>query len=150
MSKARSRAAIAVAALAVAAGIALLLASLGKLPTSAKSAWQAVASAVTPAASSVPDGDAGPDAAFVPRRQAAPLSSAQLGAPLVNGHFVTACGAPDTMKVAVKADVRMGRATSVKVTTDPPDPAVAACVEKFVRDQRWDISPKTGHMTVRY
>jgi hypothetical protein len=109
-----------------------------------------VASVVAPGPSAPPDVDAGPDAAFVPHKQAAPLSSAQLGAPLVNGHYVTACGAPDTMKVTVKADVKQGRATTVDVKTDPPDPSVAACVEKFVRDQRWDISPKVGHMTVHY
>ena len=84
------------------------------------------------------------------RHQAGPLSSAQLGAPLVHGAWITSCGAPDTMKVAVKLDVRQGRAVKVDVTTDPPDPVVTGCVERAANDLRWDISPKTDHVTVRY
>jgi hypothetical protein len=84
------------------------------------------------------------------RKQASPLSSAQLGAPLVHGAWVTACGAPDTMKVTVKLDVRQGRAVKIDVKTDPPDPVVTGCVERAATDLRWDISPKTDHVTVRY
>jgi hypothetical protein len=54
------------------------------------------------------------------------------------------------MKVVVKLAVRMGRAVDVDVTTDPPDPAVAACIDHAVRDLRWDSSPRTDHVTVRY
>jgi hypothetical protein len=100
-----------------------------------------------------PDVDAasGGDGSTKPvRRQAGPLSSAQLGAPLVNGHWITACGAPDTMKVAVKLDVRQGRAVKVVVTTEPTDPVVIGCVERAASDLRWDSSPRTGHVTVRY
>jgi hypothetical protein len=100
-----------------------------------------------------PPGDAQPagDAsAKAVRRQAGPLSSAQLGAPLVNGAWVTACGAPDTMKVVVKLDVRQGRAVKIDVKTDPTDPVVIGCVERAASDLRWDISPKTDHVTVRY
>jgi hypothetical protein len=92
-------------------------------------------------------GDAGPPK---PRRQATPLSSAQLGAPLVHGTFVTACGAPDDMKVVVKVAVKMGRATDVDVRTDPFDPVVTRCIEKAVGDLQWDVSKKTEHLTVRY
>jgi len=84
------------------------------------------------------------------RRQAGPLSSAQLSAPLVHGAWVTACGAPDTMKVAVKLDVRQGRAVKIDVKTDPPDPVVTGCVERAATNLRWDISPRTDHVTVRY
>jgi hypothetical protein len=90
--------------------------------------------------------DAGPR----PRRQTAPLSSAQLGAPLVDGAFVSACGAPDNMKVVANVTVKMGRATAVSVTTQPPDPAVRSCIERSMRDMRWDISPEMGRLTVRY
>ena len=91
------------------------------------------------------------DASATPaRHQAGPLSSAQLSAPLVHGAWVTACGAPDDMKVAVKLDVRQGRAVKIDVTTDPPDPVVTGCVERAATDLRWDESPKTDHVTVKY
>ncbi len=90
------------------------------------------------------------DAGVVQHKQAAPLSSAQLGAPLVHGSFVSACGAPDTMKVVVKVTVQKGRASDANVETDPPDTAVCRCVEDAVRQLRWDISPKKQHLTVRY
>jgi hypothetical protein len=91
---------------------------------------------------------AAPSASY--RKQAAPLSSAQLGAPLVNGAWVTACGAPATMKVVVKADVRGGHAVKVAVKTDPPDPAVTDCVTRAAKAMQWDASPRTGHVTVTY
>src|ERR1700689_4399679 len=69
--------------------------------------------------------------------QAAPLTSAQLGAPLVNGKFVSGCGAPDDMKVVVKVTVKMGLPVEVVVTTDPPNGAVASCVEKATRAMHW-------------
>ena len=105
--------------------------------------------------STTPDPDdaeapAGDAAAASVHRQTAPLSSAQLGAPLVNGRWVTECGASETMKVVVKLDVKMGHAVKVDVKTDPPDSIVAACVDHAARDLRWDVSPKTDHVTVRY
>ncbi len=94
-------------------------------------------------------GDAGSPAV---RRvtQTAPLSSAQLGAPLVHGRFVSECGAPDDMKVSVKVTVKMGHAVAVAVTTDPANTAVASCVEKATREKQWDVSPKTQYATVTY
>jgi hypothetical protein len=133
-------------------GVAGWLATTGRAPALTQ-ALSAAASAIGAPSSSVPaDGDAATvDAAPRPvKRQTAPLSSAQLGAPLVNGHFVTACGAPDTMKVVVKATVKRGRAVDVDVITDPPDTAVCNCVRRFTEDQRWDISPRPGKVTVRY
>jgi hypothetical protein len=92
----------------------------------------------------------GADAGPIARRQAAPLSSAQLGAPLVHGTFVTACGAPDDMKVVVKVAVKMGHAVSVTANTDPSNPTVAACIERATRELQWDISPHTDKVTVSY
>ncbi|MDP9036749.1 MAG: hypothetical protein M3O50_18270 [Myxococcota bacterium] len=83
-------------------------------------------------------------------RQAGPLSSAQLGAPLLHGPFVSACGAPDNMKVVVDVTVKMGRAVAVAVKTDPPNPVVASCIERAARGLQWDMSPKTDHVTVTY
>jgi hypothetical protein len=130
-----------VGALAVVGGVAIALVVAGRFPP-----W--------PFASSPDEGasgagsDAGGDAAV--RRQASPLSSAQLAAPLVNGAWVTACGAPAKMKVVVKVDVRLGRAVKTDVQTDPPDTAVSTCIERASHDLRWDVSPKVGHATVRY
>jgi hypothetical protein len=114
-------------------------------------AWEGLASTDTSAsasssASAGPSGDAGPTG----RPRVGPLSSAQLGAPLVHGTFVTACGAPTDMKVVVKVAVKMGRAVDVKVTTDPPDPSIAACIDKAARDLQWEVSRKTDHVTVTY
>jgi hypothetical protein len=95
------------------------------------------------------DGPVGDGAAAL-RHQTAPLSSAQLGAPLVHGGWITACGAPETMKVVVKLDVKGGRAMKVDVSTDPPDPSVTACVQRAAQDLRWDVSPKVGHVAVTY
>jgi hypothetical protein len=120
----------------------------GTVASLASSATQAFSAA--PAATDAPDaGDAG--APPVHRvTQAAPLSSAQLAAPLVHGKFVSDCGAPETMKVVVKVTVKKGRAVTVTVTTDPSNPAVASCVEKATREKLWDVSPKTQHATVTY
>jgi len=89
-------------------------------------------------------------AASALRRQSAPLSSAQLSAPLIHAPFISACGAPDEMKVVAEVRVKMGRATSVTVKSYPSDATVAACVERAIRDLQWDISPKTDHVTVTY
>jgi hypothetical protein len=118
----------------------LLPSSLANLPSSLQTPPSASADAAAP----------GNDAGVIVRRQAAPLSNAQLGAPLVHGKFVSACGAPDNMKVVVHLDVKKGRATKVTVKTLPPDPTVGSCVERAVRDLQWDISPQVGHVTVTY
>ncbi len=144
-------------ALFVTASVALLGAATGRLPLLARSLGPLASSVADWASSSLapePPLDAGirtnADASAPPRRQTAPLSSAQLGAPLVHGTFVAACGAPDNMKVTVNVAVKMGRATTLVVTTQPPDSAVAACVEKAIRDLQWDISPKLDRVTVTY
>jgi hypothetical protein len=123
--------------------------SWGPLPSSVTSWASSALSPSSPSAEATarPNADAGTPPVH---RQTAPLSSAQLGAPLVHGAFVNACGAPDHMKVVVDATVKMGHSVGVTVTTDPPDPVVASCVERATRGMQWDISPKTGHVTVTY
>ena len=143
----------------VGVGALSLLGSKGKLPPALAQAYGTVASlassaaealSASPSPSADPDaGDGGP--ARAPRTtQAAPLSSAQLGAPLVHGKFVSECGAPDDMKVVVKVTVKRGRAIAVAATTNPANAAVASCVEKATRAMQWDVSPKTQHATVTY
>jgi hypothetical protein len=130
-------------------------AATGRLPVFART-WGTIASSVAALSSSASlaarEPDAGPvdDAGTIVRRQTAPLSSAQLGAPLVHGTFVSACGAPDDMKVVVNATVKMGRAVAVTVKTQPANPAVASCVERAARELQWDVSPKAGRVTVTY
>jgi hypothetical protein len=140
----------------VAAGV---LAAQGKLPifrrtvatvaSSVASSVSAVVAAADPTPRSESDAGAG-DAGVTIHRQAGPLSSAQLGAPLIHGRFVVQCGAPDDMKVVVKAVVKMGNAVHVSVKTTPPNPTVASCIERATRDLQWDVSPRTGHVTVKY
>jgi eukaryotic-like serine/threonine-protein kinase len=78
------------------------------------------------------------------------LTNAQLAAPLRHASFITGCGAPDDMKVTVRVAVKMGRAVGVTVSTNPPSPGVAACVDGFVRRVQWPVSPKTDFVTTSY
>lgn len=145
------------AALAVLGAIAIIGAAATHRSPQLERTWGTFASSVAalPSAFAGPSAERADASASLPdaasqRRQSAPLSSAQLGAPLVHGGFVSACGAPPDMKVVVKATVRMGHAVEVAVTTQPPSPTVASCVEKAARSLRWDISPKTEKVTVTY
>jgi hypothetical protein len=109
--------------------------------TTLASSWTAASGDAGPA-------DAGADAAV--KAQAAPLSSAQLSAPLYHATFIAGCGAPADMKVVLTATVKLGRAVDVKATTDPPDPTIEVCIENAARDLRWDASKRTDKVTVRY
>ncbi len=166
MVEKRRRFPVIAVAIVIVATVALVarLSETGRLPFVGR-AWAPMASAVgsavasalpavpwLPSASSAPADASGPvpDAGVKFVQQAAPLSSAQLSAPLVHGAFVGACGAPDDMKVALDLAVRKGRAVEVKVKTTPPNPAVATCIERAARDLRWDVSPHTGRVTVTY
>jgi hypothetical protein len=120
----------------------------GRLSPVLEPAWRALSAVQSPADAG--DAAPAPDASFVPHKQAAPLSSAQLGAPLVRGEFVSACNAPATMKVVVKVTVQKGRATEANVATDPPDTAVSRCIDDAIHQLQWDISPKQQQLTVRY
>lgn len=78
------------------------------------------------------------------------LTDAQLGAPMADGDVVSACGAPDAMKVVVKVAVREGTAMGVTVATSPEDADVAACVDKAVRALAWPVSAKRFTFTTAY
>lgn len=78
------------------------------------------------------------------------LTKAQLAGPLSRVSFVSACGAPDNMKVTVRVAVRMGRAVGVTVGTNPPSGSVAACIDSKVRGLAWPSSPKTDFVTTVY
>jgi hypothetical protein len=78
------------------------------------------------------------------------LTNAQLSAPLRSASFVSGCGAPDSMKVQVRAAVRMGVPIGVTVTTTPASPGVASCIDHAVRGLRWPANPKTDFVTTNY
>ncbi|MGO9835034.1 MAG: hypothetical protein ACLP1X_12540 [Polyangiaceae bacterium] len=133
------------------------LGAKGKLPPTLARTYATMASFASdesdasPGASGEPSTAADAGAGKVRRAaQAMPLSSAQLGAPLVNGKFVTECGAPGDMKVVVKVTIKMGLPVDVTVTTDPANGAVASCVEKATRAMQWPVSSRTQHATVTY
>ena len=78
------------------------------------------------------------------------LTNAQLSAPLAHASFIGSCGAPDDMKVTIRVAVKMGRAVGVTVSTTPPSPGVAACVDRSVRGLQWPVSPKADFVTTTY
>jgi hypothetical protein len=78
------------------------------------------------------------------------LTNAQLAAPLRAVGFISACGAPDDMKLTVRVAVKMGKAVGVTVSTNPPSPGVAACVDRHVRGLVWPVSEKADFVTVNY
>lgn len=78
------------------------------------------------------------------------LTDAQLAGPMHNGAFVSECGAPDRMKVTVKVAVKMGRPAGVSVTTRPPDPDIAGCIDRYVRTFSWPSSTKMDSFTSTY
>ncbi|MBS2011763.1 MAG: hypothetical protein JST00_02520 [Deltaproteobacteria bacterium] len=78
------------------------------------------------------------------------LTDAQLSAPMRNGAFVGECAAPDTMKVTVHVAIKMGRPVGVSVSTSPPDPDVAGCIDRYVRTFSWPSSPKMDSFKTTY
>lgn len=78
------------------------------------------------------------------------LTDAQLSAPMKNAAFISGCGAPDSMKVTVRVAVKNGRAYGVSVYTTPPNPGVAACVDRHVRGLGWPSNPKMDSFTTTY
>jgi len=80
----------------------------------------------------------------------ADLSDGQLGGPLRNAHFVSACGTSSDTRVTVKVAVKLGRAVGVTVATHPSNPSVAGCIDRAVRGLSWPSSPKLDTMTTAY
>lgn len=78
------------------------------------------------------------------------LTDAQIAGPMRNGSFVGECGAPDSMKVIVKVAIRMGHAAGVSVSTSPPDPDIAGCIDRYVRTFSWPSSSKMDSFTTTY
>jgi hypothetical protein len=78
------------------------------------------------------------------------LTDSQLGAPMRNASFISGCGAPDSMKVTVRVAVQNGRAVGVSVYPNPPNPAVAQCVDRHVRALGWPPNAKMDFFTTTY
>jgi len=64
----------------------------------------------------------------------------QTAAVLNDGHYLGRCHVPDTMAVSVCAAVEHGVAVGVTVTTEPGNPAIAACIDGQVRALRFPSS----------
>jgi len=60
----------------------------------------------------------------------------------LNASFIGGCGAPENMKVTVKAAIKNGRAVGVSVYTTPPAASVASCIDRHVRGLSWPSNPK--------
>jgi len=84
------------------------------------------------------------------KRSGPDLTDAQLSGPMRSGAFVGECGAPDSMKVTVKVAIKTGRAAGVSVSTSPPDPDVAGCIDRYVRTFSWPSSSKMDSFTTTY
>ncbi len=78
------------------------------------------------------------------------LTDSQLAAPMRNAGFISACGAPDSMKVTVKVAIKNGHAVGVSVYCNPPDAKVASCVDHAVRGIGWPSNPKMDSFTTTY
>lgn len=78
------------------------------------------------------------------------LTDAQLSGPMQSGAFVDECGAPDSMKVTVQVAIKMGRPAGVSVSTHPPDPDVAGCIDRYVRTFSWPSNPKMDSFKTTY
>lgn len=78
------------------------------------------------------------------------LTDGQISGPMRDGVFVSECGAPDSMKVTVKVAIKMGHAAGVSVSTSPPDPDIAGCIDRYVRTFSWPSSTKTDSFTTTY
>ena len=80
----------------------------------------------------------------------APLTDAELVAPMRDATFVSRCGAPASMKVTVRIAVRDGRAYGVSIYANPPDPDVARCIAQAVRKLVWASTPHRDFFTTTY
>jgi hypothetical protein len=78
------------------------------------------------------------------------LSDGQLAGPLRGGAVIGACGVPSNMHVTVRTAIRQGRAVGVSVSTDPPNGAMASCVDRGVRALSWPSNPHMDSFTTRY
>lgn len=78
------------------------------------------------------------------------LTDQQLSGPMHNATFLSACGAPDSMKVTVRVAIKMGRAIGVSVYTIPPNGQVASCVDHAVRGLTWPANSKMDSFSTTY
>jgi hypothetical protein len=84
-------------------------------------------------------------------RNAGPdLTDSQLKRPLDNASFIDGCGLPASAHATVKVAIKNGHAIGVTVTTNPPSPGAASCIDAHVRRLEWPSNPKLDSMTVNY
>ncbi len=80
----------------------------------------------------------------------ADLTVGQLGAVMNGGAPIAGCGVPGSMKVKICAAVQNGRARGVTVITNPPNTAVANCVNRRVRSLSFPNHHKMDRVTTKY
>jgi eukaryotic-like serine/threonine-protein kinase len=78
------------------------------------------------------------------------LTQGELAGPLQNASFVSGCGAPDSMKITVKAAIQNGHVVGVSVYTTPPNGAVSGCIAGAVRRIPFPVSPNMDAITTSY
>jgi len=78
------------------------------------------------------------------------LTDAQLAGPMRNGTFLGACGTPGSMHVTVKVAIRGGHPVGVSVYTVPPNPQIAACIDRSVRNLAWPMNGKMDSFVTTY
>jgi hypothetical protein len=54
------------------------------------------------------------------------------------------------MKVTVKVAIKLGRAAGVSVSTNPSDPDIAGCIDRYVRTFSWPSNGKMDSFTTTY
>lgn len=78
------------------------------------------------------------------------LTDSQLKRPLDNASFIDGCGLPSSAHATVKVAIKNGHAVGVTVTTTPPSPGAASCIDAHVRRLEWPANGKLDSMTVNY
>ena len=76
------------------------------------------------------------------QRGQADITAGQYGAILNSGSYFGGCGVPSSMGLNICAAVQNGRAVGVTVTTSPPNPRIASCVNASVRRLNFPSHPK--------
>ena len=78
------------------------------------------------------------------------LRKALSRSPFDNASFIDGCGRASSAHATVKVAIKNGHAIGVTVTTTPPSPGAAACIDAHVRRLEWPANGKLDSMTVNY
>lgn len=76
------------------------------------------------------------------QRGQADITAGQYGAILNSGHYLNACGVPESMGVNICAAIQNGHAVGVTVTTNPPNGGIAGCIRGQISRINFPSHPK--------